>query len=104
MRSMTGYGQAVGEQDGLRVAVTARSVNHRYLDLALRLRDDHPDTERKVRERVAERLERGRRRPGQSRWKRLAEVPPRRASTRLCWGQCRSWWAIWPTAVCSPGR
>lgn len=60
MRSMTGYGQAVGEQDGLRVAVTARSVNHRYLDLALRLRDDHPDTERKVRERVAERLERGR--------------------------------------------
>lgn len=60
MKSMTGYGQAVGEQEGLRITVTARSVNHRYLDLALRLRDDHPETERKVRERVAERLERGR--------------------------------------------
>ncbi|MDA8019400.1 MAG: YicC family protein [Thermoanaerobaculia bacterium] len=60
MRSMTGFGQAVGEQDGLRISVTVRSVNHRYLDLALRLRDDRPEIERKVRELVATRVERGR--------------------------------------------
>lgn len=60
MKSMTGYGQAVGEIDGLRISVTTRSVNHRYLDLALRLRDDRPETERKVRELVAGRVERGR--------------------------------------------
>lgn len=60
MKSMTGYGQATGEGDGFRVAVNARSVNHRYLDLSLRLRDDRPELERKVRELVSSRLERGR--------------------------------------------
>ena len=60
MKSMTGYGQAIGELEGLRVSVTARSVNHRYLDLALRLRDDRPETESKVRELVGKRIERGR--------------------------------------------
>lgn len=57
---MTGFGQATAEGPELRVSVTARSVNHRYLDLALRLRDERPETESKVRELVAERVHRGR--------------------------------------------
>jgi uncharacterized protein (TIGR00255 family) len=35
LRSMTGYGSAAGELPGGRVDVTARSVNHRYLDLSV---------------------------------------------------------------------
>jgi uncharacterized protein (TIGR00255 family) len=37
IRSMTGYGSARADSDALRLSVTARSVNHRYLDLSLNL-------------------------------------------------------------------
>ena len=40
IRSMTGYGSASFELEPLRAAVTVRSVNHRYLDIALRLPRD----------------------------------------------------------------
>lgn len=36
MRSMTGFGRGVVERDGEHVAVEARSVNHRFLDIKLR--------------------------------------------------------------------
>lgn len=35
LRSMTGYGSGTSELPGGRVSVTARSVNHRYLDLSV---------------------------------------------------------------------
>ncbi|TNF74544.1 MAG: YicC family protein [Acidobacteria bacterium] len=60
MRSMTGYGQATGENSTYRIAVTIRSVNHRYLDLVIRLRDEHRHLEALLRELIGERLTRGR--------------------------------------------
>lgn len=60
MRSMTGYGQAAGENSRHRVAVSLRSVNSRYLDVAVRLRDEHVGSEAALRELVAEELGRGR--------------------------------------------
>ena len=60
MRSMTGFGQAAGENDNYRIEVTLRSVNHRYLDLALRLPAAHRDKEAGVRKVLAGRIDRGR--------------------------------------------
>ena len=56
MRSMTGYGTATLESEELRASVTARSVNHRYLDLSVhtprRLQALEPDVKRLVQARV----------------------------------------------------
>lgn len=60
MRSMTGFGQAAGETDRWRVTVTLRAVNHRFLDLSLRLRDEYRAFEPALRQLLVERLERGR--------------------------------------------
>jgi uncharacterized protein (TIGR00255 family) len=57
---MTGYGQSAGENDRYRVSVSLRSVNSRYLDIAVRLRDEHVGSELAVREAVAAELARGR--------------------------------------------
>jgi uncharacterized protein (TIGR00255 family) len=57
---MTGYGQATAENERFRIAVSARSVNHRFLDLALRVGDDYRDLEPAVRRAVDRRLHRGR--------------------------------------------
>ena len=35
--SMTGYGKGIAEQDGLKVTVELKSVNHRFLDLNIKL-------------------------------------------------------------------
>ena len=35
--SMTGYGKGVAEQDGRKATVELKSVNHRFLDLGLKL-------------------------------------------------------------------
>ena len=37
LESMTGYAQARAERDGWALRVSLRSVNHRFLDLRLRL-------------------------------------------------------------------
>jgi uncharacterized protein (TIGR00255 family) len=37
LRSMTGYGSAATESDGLRAAVSVRSLNHRFLEVGLNL-------------------------------------------------------------------
>lgn len=37
MNSMTGYGKASAERDGRKFTVEIRSVNHRYLDLSIKL-------------------------------------------------------------------
>jgi len=60
IQSMTGFGQASAEAAGLRVSATLRSVNHRYLDLALRLREDLRALEPELRAHFAARLTRGR--------------------------------------------
>jgi uncharacterized protein (TIGR00255 family) len=57
---MTGYGQATAENDRFRVAVSARSVNHRFLDLAIRLGEDYRDLEPALRKAVDRQLHRGR--------------------------------------------
>jgi uncharacterized protein (TIGR00255 family) len=57
---MTGYGQATGENSTYRIAVTVRSVNHRYLDLVIRLRDEYRHLEPSLRELIGDRLARGR--------------------------------------------
>ena len=59
MHSMTGFGQAAGQNERYRIGVTLRGVNHRFLDLALRGLDDR-ELEPALRELVAARLARGR--------------------------------------------
>jgi uncharacterized protein (TIGR00255 family) len=53
---MTGYGAASLESEELRASVTARSLNHRYLDLTVhtprRLQGLEPDVKRLVQARV----------------------------------------------------
>lgn len=58
--SMTGFGQAERESPRHRVSAFVRSVNHRFLDLVLRLPDELRPLEGEVRTLVTERLGRGR--------------------------------------------
>jgi uncharacterized protein (TIGR00255 family) len=60
VRSMTGFGRAEVTGESLVVAVEARSVNHRHLDVALRLPKVLGDLELQARRLVQSRLERGR--------------------------------------------
>ena len=60
MRSMTGFGQAEERSQRYAVAVVVRGVNHRFLDLALRLREDYRSSEGPIRERVQAAVLRGR--------------------------------------------
>lgn len=63
VRSMTGFGRSRGPlSERLTVSAVVRSVNHRYLDLQVRinLREEMPEVEAVVREVVNRRLERGR--------------------------------------------
>jgi uncharacterized protein (TIGR00255 family) len=61
MRSMTGFGRASGEVSGRRCVVEVRSVNHRFLDLKLRLSPGWSDPliEQLVTQAVRRRVERG---------------------------------------------
>ncbi|MEE8524169.1 MAG: YicC/YloC family endoribonuclease [Thermoanaerobaculia bacterium] len=60
MRSMTGYGQAAGENQRYRINVTLRGVNHRYLDLVLRGLEKLRELEPEIRDLMTARLARGR--------------------------------------------
>lgn len=60
LQSMTGYGSASAESEVLRAAVTARSVNHRYLDVSLRLSRTLSPLEGDIKSLVQSRLSRGR--------------------------------------------
>lgn len=57
---MTGFGRAEVAGESLVVAVEARSVNHRHLDIAIRLPKALADLEMETRRLVQSRLERGR--------------------------------------------
>jgi uncharacterized protein (TIGR00255 family) len=60
IRSMTGFGRAEVRGDTLVVLVEARSVNHRHLDIALRLPRTLTTLEIEARKVIATRVERGR--------------------------------------------
>ncbi|MGB0621094.1 MAG: YicC/YloC family endoribonuclease [Myxococcota bacterium] len=59
IHSMTGFGRATREQGGVGLEVEARSVNHRHLDLRIRLPRALADQETRLKQRVASRLSRG---------------------------------------------
>src|SRR2546422_2979076 len=60
IRSMTGFGRAEGGGDATTVTVEARAVNHRHLDVALRLPRAFASFEMDARRLIQSRLERGR--------------------------------------------
>jgi uncharacterized protein (TIGR00255 family) len=57
--SMTGYGRAETREGGRTLAVEIRTVNHRFAELSVRLPKSLAMLENRVRERVQERLSRG---------------------------------------------
>jgi len=59
-RSMTGFGRAEGEWRGARVTVEIRSLNHRFIDVRVRLPHDMSALELPVVEYIRSRLARGR--------------------------------------------
>lgn len=57
--SMTGYAQARGELDGWSLRVSVKSVNHRFLDLKMRLPEGFDLYEMRLRQVLRERIVRG---------------------------------------------
>jgi len=57
--SMTGFAAVAAELPGLSLAVELRSVNHRYLDIALKLPDELRSLEPTLREQLATEVKRG---------------------------------------------
>jgi len=60
VQSMTGFSRASGENERLRLEVAIRSVNHRHLDVTVRVPEELREHESLVRKVVAEGLTRGR--------------------------------------------
>ncbi len=58
-KSMTGYAQARVQHNGWALRISLRSVNHRFLDLHLRLPEGFDTFEPLIRQTVRERLRRG---------------------------------------------
>ena len=59
MRSMTGYAQARAEKDGWAVQLSMRSVNHRFLDVRVRMPEGWDALEMEIRKGVQEHFRRG---------------------------------------------
>lgn len=57
---MTGFGEAAAESSELRVEARVHGVNHRFLDLVVRLPDELRFAEGRIRERVGRSVRRGR--------------------------------------------
>jgi len=60
MKSMTGFASVTREEAGASIGVTVRSVNHRYLDVQLRLPQSLSAIESRIRGVVQQRVARGR--------------------------------------------
>jgi uncharacterized protein (TIGR00255 family) len=60
IKSMTGFASLTHEDERATIAVTVRAVNHRFLDLQLRLPQSFGDVEPRVRSLLQKRLARGR--------------------------------------------
>jgi uncharacterized protein (TIGR00255 family) len=60
MKSMTGFGRAAATlPDGTEASVVVRGVNHRFLDVAVKLRDEHAASEPAIRKAVSAVASRG---------------------------------------------
>lgn len=59
LRSMTGYAQAHVLENGWSLRISLRSVNHRFLDLHLRVPEGFEPLEPRIRQMVRERIRRG---------------------------------------------
>jgi uncharacterized protein (TIGR00255 family) len=59
IHSMTGFAQARVERDGSALRINLRSVNHRFLDLHLRMPDGFEVFEPRIRQAVRDRIRRG---------------------------------------------
>ncbi len=59
VRSMTGYGKGFAENDDARVTIEMKSVNHRYLDLNIKLPKKLNFLESQVRNKISESIFRG---------------------------------------------
>ena len=59
IRSMTGYGKAIAENDSARVTVEMKSVNHRYLDLSIKSPRKLNYLEQSIRNRISSDVIRG---------------------------------------------
>src|SRR5271167_629367 len=59
IHSMTGFAQARVEREGTALRINLRSVNHRFLDLHLRMPDGFEVFESRIRQAVRNRLRRG---------------------------------------------
>jgi uncharacterized protein (TIGR00255 family) len=60
MKSMTGYGEAAHLVRGTKIAVQIRSLNHRHLDLQLRVPREYLAFEEEIRKTIREKVLRGR--------------------------------------------
>lgn len=60
MRSMTGFGRAEVEEEGRKLTVELKTVNHRFLDMNIRIPRTLGFTEELVRKTIKDRLSRGR--------------------------------------------
>ena len=59
LRSMTGFGKADGESDGDVISVELTAVNHRYLDISLRMSRSLYSLEQNIRKKVSSIILRG---------------------------------------------
>jgi uncharacterized protein (TIGR00255 family) len=59
VKSMTGYGSAVAENDNLHVQVEIKCLNSKYLDLSIRSPKEYNDKELEIRNLFTQTLERG---------------------------------------------
>lgn len=60
MKSMTGYGEASQNVRGVKITVQIRSLNHRHLDMQLRVPREYLAFEEEIRKAIRERVARGR--------------------------------------------
>lgn len=60
MRSMTGYGEASGDNGRHGVTVSLKAVNHRFFDLVLRIGDELRSSEQALRDVLGKEISRGR--------------------------------------------
>ncbi|MEE9186380.1 MAG: YicC/YloC family endoribonuclease, partial [Candidatus Binatia bacterium] len=60
MKSMTGYGEASTQGKLAKVTVQMRTLNHRHLDIQLRVPRSYLSVEEEMRKRVRQKISRGR--------------------------------------------
>jgi len=60
MKSMTGYGEASQQVRGTKIAVQLRSLNHRHLDIQLRVPREYLSFEEEIRKTIRAKIARGR--------------------------------------------